>query len=213
MKNLMAERLTTLFPFLQGNAGLVEQILAQGIHQMIGEGTPIYWQGDNCNHIALVIDGNIRVYKSSEYGSREITLYEIGPGETCILNASCILSNIAYPANAIALTSLDVLLLPAKLFLQLMEQNVAIRHFVFSLLSQRLTAVMTLLEDVVFNRMDERLLEYLIEKSADDLLETTHQAIANDLGTSREVVSRLLKDMERKGRVSLSRNSIRLLQY
>jgi CRP/FNR family transcriptional regulator len=213
MNNLQVDQLTNLFPFLRGNSGLAVQLLGQGIRRMIGEQTPIYWEGDNCPHIALVIDGRIRVYKSSENTSREITLYEIGPGETCILNVSCILANTGYPANAIALTDLDVLLLPAGIFLRLMETNVEIRHFIFSLLSQRLAAVMTLLEEVVFNRMDERLQEYLIEKSADDLLTTTHQAIANDLGTSREVVSRLLKDMERTGRVSLARNAIRLLQY
>jgi CRP/FNR family transcriptional regulator len=85
------------------------------------------------------------------------------------------------------------------------------RGFVFTLLSRRLSGVMELVEEVAFGRMDERLAEYLVARSADNRLETTHQKIANDLGTSREVVSRLLKDLERKGKVRLSRNEITMV--
>ena len=86
------------------------------------------------------------------------------------------------------------------------------RDFVFSLLSERLGEVMELVNEVAFRRMDERLLEYLLEKSGDGVLLATHQKIASDLGTSREVVSRLLKDLERQGKISLARNSITLLE-
>ena len=86
------------------------------------------------------------------------------------------------------------------------------RDFVFSLLSERLGEVMELVNEVAFRRMDERLLEYLIEKSGDGVLLATHQKIASDLGTSREVVSRLLKDLERQGKLSLARNTISLLE-
>jgi CRP/FNR family transcriptional regulator len=86
------------------------------------------------------------------------------------------------------------------------------RDFVFTLLSRRLSGVMELVEEVAFGRMDERLMDYLVEKSEGNRLEATHQKIANDLGTSREVISRLLKDLERKNQVSLSRNSITLLK-
>jgi CRP/FNR family transcriptional regulator len=84
---------------------------------------------------------------------------------------------------------------------------------VFSLLSRRLATVMELVEEVAFGRMDQRLLDYLIEKSESGRLETTHQNIANDLGTSREVVSRLLKDFERRSQIRLSRNLITLLKF
>ncbi len=212
LNNLTPENLINQFPFLKGNSQLAEKLLTHSVRQSIKKNAMIYWEGDSCSHIALILEGHIRVYKTGP-GSREITLYEIGPGETCILNASCILSNSGYPANATALTNLDVLLLPAHFFMQMMELNNNVRHFVFSMLSLRLASVMTLLEEVLFNRMEERLDDYLIEKSENDILKATHQSIANDLGTSREVVSRLLKDMERKGRISLSRNSITLLQY
>jgi CRP/FNR family transcriptional regulator len=151
------------------------------------------------------------VFKVGETG-REITLYEIGPGETCILNASCILSGRTYPANAVSLTNVDLLLIPSTDFRRLVDEHEAMRDFVFNLLSRRLSGVMELVEEVAFGRLDERLMEYLVEKSENNLLETTHQKIANDLGTSREVVSRLLKDFERKSEVRLSRNSITLLK-
>lgn len=210
MKKPSPSELCALFPFLRSNPELAAELLHRGLSQAFPEGTNLYWEGDSCAQIVFLLAGEIRVFKAHP-GGREITLYEIAPGETCILNASCILARTSYPANARCTSPVEALLLPAGDFTRLLDKYQELRAFVFNLLGQRLTAVMTLLEEVVFNRMDERLGDYLIEKSADQLLETTHQAIANDLGTSREVVSRLLKDMERSGKVALSRNAIRLL--
>lgn len=210
MKNPTITELTTLFPFLRSNPELTGELLHRGLPQAFPAGTNLYWEGDSCAQIVFLLAGEIRVYKAHP-GGREITLYEIAPGETCILNASCILARTTYPANARSTSPVEALLLPAGDFTSLLDSYPELRAFVFNLLGQRLAAVMTLLEEVVFNRMDGRLNDYLVEKSADNLLETTHQTIANDLGTSREVVSRLLKDMERSGKVSLSRNAIRLL--
>jgi CRP/FNR family transcriptional regulator len=117
----------------------------------------------------------------------------------------------AYPANAVTVSPCDLLLLPAADFRRMMGEHEAIRYFVFTLLSQRLTEVMTLVEEVAFGRMDERLMEYLVERSSEGVLETTHQRIANDLGTAREVVSRILKDLERRGKISATRHQINLL--
>jgi CRP/FNR family transcriptional regulator len=188
---------------------LIAGILQASSKQYISADTIIYNEGDSCSAIAFVFSGLIRVYKSGESG-REITLYEIGPGETCILNASCILSNKKYPANAVAVESVDALLIPASRFRELIDSFEQMRDFVFALLSERLASVMTTVEEVAFGRMDERLYDYLVEKSENGILNTTHQKIANDLGSSREVVSRLLKDFERKGKLVLSRNSIKL---
>jgi CRP/FNR family transcriptional regulator len=187
--------------------GLVRDLLAASRQQPIPAATYIYREGDPCSGIAFVLAGDIRVYKIGQTG-REVTLYEIGPGETCILNASCILSGRTYPAHAVALSDIVALLVPAEVFRRLVREHEEMRDFVFTLLSQRLTGVMELVEEIAFGRMDERLREYLIERSQDDRLEVTHQKIANDLGTSREVVSRILKDFERQGRLKLSRNAI-----
>ncbi|HTG00995.1 MAG TPA: Crp/Fnr family transcriptional regulator [Nitrospirota bacterium] len=199
------------FPhFRSGLKTVVPELLETGVEHTIPHDSRIYHEGDACQAIAFVLDGEIRVFKVGETG-REITLYEIGPGETCILNASCILAHTSYPANAVAASDVTLLLVPADVFRRLVVERPEMRDFVFSLLSRRLSTVMELVEEVAFGRMDQRLMDYLVEKSENDVLEATHQKIANDLGTSREVVSRLLKDFERKGQVKLSRNSIALL--
>jgi len=205
------EFIKTFSVFMNSSDELLKELLVIARKQDIPAGKQIYSEGDSCPVIAFVISGEIRVYKTGQTG-REITLYEIGPGETCILNASCILSGTSYPANAVTLSDVIMLLVPSSDFRRLVDRHVEMRDFIFALLSRRLSGVMELVEEVAFGRMDERLLEYLIEKSENGKLETTHQKIANDLGTSREVVSRLLKDLERKQEVSLSRNSIALLK-
>jgi CRP/FNR family transcriptional regulator len=200
-----------VFPaFRNAPEALLRDLLSAGRQQHIGASRQIYHEGDSCSAIAFVLTGEIRVYKIGQTG-REITLYEIGPGETCILNASCILAGQSYPAHAVTVADTDLLLVPAVEFRKMVAEQETMREFVFTLLSRRLSGVMELVEEVAFGRMDERLAAYIVERSTGNRLETTHQKIANDLGTSREVVSRLLKDLERKGNVRLSRNEITLL--
>lgn len=210
MDTRVTEEFISLFPRFRREGELVAEILAHARRQAFQSDFHLYWEGDSCSAIAFVLAGGVRVYRCGESG-REITLYEIGPGETCILNASCILGNNAYPANAVTVSAGEMLLIPAREFRRLLRNYETMSAFVYSLLSQRLTEVMELVQEVAFGRMDERLVEYLVEKSANDILHATHQKIANDLGTSREVVSRLLKDLERRGRIVLARNVITLL--
>lgn len=198
------------FPLFRNHTDLTQALLQQAGLKEVPAQTHLYWEGDTCAGIAFVLSGEIRVYRCGENG-REITLYEIGPGETCILNASCLVGNIAYPANAVTTTSCQFLYVAAQEFRRLIDTDATIRTYVFSLMSQRLTGVMELVNEVAFGRMDERLMDYLVEKSTAGKLTATHQKIANDLGTSREVVSRLLKDFERQGRVRLARSEIRVV--
>ncbi|HAK88850.1 MAG: hypothetical protein A2077_05955 [Nitrospirae bacterium GWC2_46_6] len=210
MKILSRDTFIETFPsFRKAPDSLIKEILSIARYQTFPGNTVIYTEGDSCSSIAFLLSGGIRVYKIGENG-REITLYEIGAGETCILNASCILSPKTYPAHALSTEGGEMLLVPSGEFRRLVARYEDMRDFVFGLLSERLTTVMALVEDVAFGRMDERLMDYIIEKSENGELNATHQKIASDLGTSREVVSRLLKDFERKGKVTLSRNSIRL---
>ena len=198
------------FPIFRQDPGLLRDFVEAGQTVDLPRGHQIYWQGDACQGIAFLLAGAIRVYKCSENG-REITLYEIVPGETCILNASCIIGRQGYPANAVTLADCSALLVPADRFRHLMERHEALRIFIYALLGQRLAEIMELVEEVAFSRMDDRLRDYLLEKSTDGILHATHQAISNDLGTSREVVTRLLRDLEQRGEVHVSRNEISLL--
>src|SRR5574341_2265826 len=130
------------FPaFKKSSEGLVKELLSISQGKTIPAGAQIYAEGDACSAIAFVLSGEVRVYKIGQTG-REITLYEIGPGETCILNASCILSGRSYPANAVALTDVDMLLVPSLAFRKLVDEHEQMRDFVFTLLSRRLSDVM-----------------------------------------------------------------------
>ena len=205
------EKLLAAFPrFAKGDPQLIEDIVAASSQVTFKKGSLLYSEGDACDGIGFFLAGEVRVYRISESG-REITLYEIYPGETCILNASCILSGSSYPAIAQALADGKVLLLPAPVFKDLIARYPRMREFIFGLFSERLSIIVELIDEVAFGRMNERLHDYLIERSEDGVLAVTHQVIANDLGTSREVVSRLLKDLERRGTVTLSRNRIEIL--
>ncbi len=211
MKTVTKEELVTAFPvFRHQDKPLAEQILSSSSHQRFHREQGFYSEGDRCPGIPFFLSGWVRVFKTGSSG-REITLYEILPGETCILNAACILGSQQYPANAVALQDGSMLYLPEKVFHALIGEYPEMRSFIFSLFSRRFHEIIELIEEVTFGKLDVRLEDYLIEKAENDELETTHQVIANDLGTSREVVSRLLKDFERRGHIALSRNRIQLL--
>jgi CRP/FNR family transcriptional regulator len=200
-----------VFPvFRQSPGALVEAILSSGRLVAFKSKTVLYSEGDGCQGIGFLMSGEIRVFKTGVRG-REITLYEIFPGETCILNASCILAGRNYPANAAALSGGEALFIPEAVFRRLISEHDDLRKFIFRLFSSRMAAIVELIDEVVFAKMDDRLENYLLEKSENDRLNCSHQKIADDLGTSREVVSRLLKDFEKKGRVRLGRNLIEIL--
>ncbi len=210
MKAITKNEFMDIFPvFNNGPETLITEILSSCRYTSFPKDVVIYTEGDSCSAIAFVLSGEIRVFKTGANG-REITLYEITRGETCILNASCILSHEPYPANALALKEGEILLIPADTFRGLISKYGEVRDFIFKLLSQRLASVMALIEEVAFGRMDERLLDHLKKEAENGEIHSTHQEIANDLGTSREVVSRLLKDFERQGNIVLSRSCIKL---
>lgn len=198
------------FPLFRQHQGLLRDFVAAGQVIHLPRGHQIYMQGDACQAIAFLFSGAVRVFKCSESG-REITLYEIVPGETCILNAACIIGRRGYPANAVTLMDCHALLIPAESFRELMARHEPLRIFVYALLGQRLTEIMELVEEVAFRRMDDRVRDYLLEKSCDGILQATHQTIANDLGTSREVVTRILRNLEIMGEIIVSRSKITVL--
>ena len=208
------ERVVEAFPFLgYAEGGLCAQLFAYGQSAHLTTGQFISMEGDQCSHVPLVLSGSARVYKTGE-GGREITLYRIEPGESCILTASCVLSGEPFPAFAMADDALEALLIPAATFRQWVARYDVWREFVYRLLSRRLCAMIALVEEVAFRRMDARISEYLLDAmqpASASVIETTHEVIAAHLGSSREVVSRLLKDFEHKDLVTLSRGSIRVL--
>ena len=198
------------FPFFKGaDEEIVREIVGKSSLVEIEAGTLLAREGQRCSEMSFHLSGEKRVYNTNDRG-REITLYEVGGGEICIIQASCILAGQPVGVFAKALTPLRVLTVEADRFVDLIDAHPALRNFVFSSINLVLSDIIELVDEIVFRKMDSRLMDYLIKKSENDLLQATHQMIADDLGTAREVVSRLLKELERNGQVVASRNSVRL---
>lgn len=176
-------------------------------------GQYICMEGNTCQSLALVLNGMARVYKTGATG-REITLYRVQPGESCILTTSCILGNRDFPAFAVAETVVEARVVPAATVRRWMDRHEEWRTYVFALLAGRLDRVIATLEEVAFRSLDARLAATLLERAQaavegdDRVVRTTHEKLAADLGTAREVVSRLLKDLEHDGRVELKRGAV-----
>lgn len=178
----------------------------------IPAGHTIANEGSECAQLALVLNGEVRVYKLAQKG-RELTLYRINPGDSCVLTASCLMSGSPFPAIAEAETEIDAVIIPAKFARDWMTQYQPWGRFVFGLISRRLAEVIAVLESVTFQRMDVRVAAYLIEhsKTSQDL-SITHHEIAADLGTSREVVSRALKEFDKHGWVKMGRGALQIIE-
>ncbi len=194
-----------------GLAAMDDLLRTQTERVELNAGAFICMDGNVCQSLALVMNGRARVYKSSE-GGREITLYRVEPGESCILTASCILSNRQFPAFAVADTDVTARLVPASTVRQWMDTEPAWRRYVFELVAGRLDTVIATLEEVAFRRLDTRLARLLLDESTPEggvpTLHVTHERLAADLGSAREVVSRLLKDFEQDGLVQLQRGTV-----
>lgn len=175
----------------------------------VPKNTILFYQGDVCKDILFLTDGSVRLYIQGE-GIEEITLYTLKPGEQCVVNtASLVAQNVAI-GTAITHSDIQGYLLDHESIRSLMAQSSEYLSFMFSLFTVRLSSLATLLEDIKFKRLDARLLEWLEHQEA-NRIEMTHEQIATQLGTSRVVISRLLKDLEHKGKVRLERRAIQRL--
>lgn len=204
-----AQRLRDTFPVFQAMPEAVASaILAETLPLRAPAGAAMFEAGSPCQAFPMLLSGSIRVSKTAENG-RELLLYRVTPGEACILTSSCLLGNTAYSARGIAESELDGLVLPKPVFNRLVEEQPAFRDYIFGLFSARLVDLMGLVEEVAFRRVDQRLAGILAGKR-EDVLSITHQALADELGSAREIVSRVLKGFEDQGWVSLGRQQIRI---
>ncbi|MDJ0738106.1 MAG: Crp/Fnr family transcriptional regulator [Gammaproteobacteria bacterium] len=200
------------FASIAGDRELMRHVEAGASVASLPAGKTICNEGDACSHLALLLSGSARVFKLAESG-REITLYHVEPGECCILTASCMLSGRAFPAHASVERPLDTVLIPSARVVDWAATLEVWRRFLWRLLAERLGDVIGLVDEVAFRRMDQRLVDHLVAHAArhGPELRATHGQIAAELGTSREVVSRLLKDLEQRGALRLHRGRIEVL--
>nr|WP_295972994.1 Crp/Fnr family transcriptional regulator [uncultured Bacillus sp.] len=208
MGKFTSENEHTVFAFLPN-----EEMETHGfVKRVIPKGTVIFDEGDECSGVAFMLHGSIRVSKVGKNG-REIILYRITRGDSCILTISSILAAISYPATAIVEEEAEVIFLTAQQFKSMMSMNAKLQQFVFRLLSNRLLDVMTLIDEIIFHTVDERLIEFLLRNTHenDHTIEMTHEELSIQLGTAREVISRNLKGLEKQGCIKLLRGKIQVM--
>jgi len=208
------DRIVRALPFLsKAGPELARAFKGEAFLARIPTGRDVFVEGDRADAIALLISGVVRVYKISETG-REITLYRFGLGESCILTANAILSQKTFPAIATVEQDAEAVMIPAKAFREWVRRFDLWRDFVFDLLSQRLAAVIEIVDEVAFQRVDTRLATLLLSRGlARNPIPVTHQEIAVELGSSREVISRLLAVFRDEGLIITTRGQVEVLNF
>ncbi|WP_374500246.1 Crp/Fnr family transcriptional regulator [Zoogloea sp.] len=202
------DTLIALYPILATLTARTRQRLeARAQFLELPAGTTVFDERQACRGFPFVISGSIRVVKAAPNG-RELPLYRVTPGETCIISSACLLGQAPYNARGVTEADTTLLVVPNEDFQALLGEQ-AFRDFVFQLFSERIADLMQLIEEVAFRKLDQRLAALLLGKG--QRLHTTHQQLADELGSVREIVSRLLKGLAEQGLVALSREQIEIL--
>ena len=205
----MLDRLIQHYPVLQALAVADVQTSLRDEAQLVQvpAGTVLFEEGKPCRGFPMVLDGAVRVARGSP-GGRTLELYRVTPGELCVVSTSCLFGQTPLTAHGQTLASTELVLLSPAGFDRWVRHE-PFRRFVFGIFADRLADLMTLAEAVGFQRLDQRLAQALLGRGT--TLRSTHQALADELGTVREIVSRLLSRFERAGWVSLGRERIDVL--
>lgn len=177
------------------------------IPRTVAAGALLFDEQQPCQGFPFVLSGAIRVLKLASNG-RELPLYEVLPGESCIITASCLLGRSDYRARGVTVGETTLRLLPSEEFDRLLASP-PFRRFVFGLFHERLAELIRLVEEVAFRKLDQRLAMRLLGRGR--IVRLTHQQLADELGSVREMVSRLLKDFAQQGWVRQGRNEIEIL--
>lgn len=203
MKEIIHKEIFELFPFFPD---MPREVL---VPKVIPKGEIIFNEGDHCGGVPFVIKGTVRISKIGKSG-KEMNIYRVGKGETCILTVTSVLSSSPYPATAIVEDDIETIILPFDQFKQCMAISDDFRQFIYNLIIERFQEVLTLIDEIIFQRTDERIIRFLLKHTSNsgDTIEITHDKIAIELGTAREVVSRFLKEMEREGWIELVRGKV-----
>lgn len=184
---------------------------AEGREITAKQGEVMFGPGKAPEHLLLLVSGSVRVHQISEQG-REIVLFRVHAGESCVLTTACLLAFEDYSAEGIAETDIRAIAIPRQTFDRLVATSEDFRRFVFATYSKRITDLFLVVEEIAFQRMDIRLAQKLEELAGEaDVVKATHQQLATELGTAREVVSRQLQEFQRRGWVAQSRGTITLM--
>jgi CRP/FNR family transcriptional regulator, anaerobic regulatory protein len=186
----------------------LEEAVRAGHVRRVTKGSSPFSTNSPCVGFSMLLSGTVRVFKLGASG-REVELYRLQPGESCLISTSCMLGKANYTASAIAQTDLLMFTIPPSTFKQLLARNEAFRDFVFGQFSQRLADLMMLVEAIAFQKLDQRLAALLLEAGPE--VRASQAQLADRLGTVRDIVGRLLKNFEQRGLVALGRERTRVL--
>ena len=201
-------RLYDLYPVLsEVNRELLARALSGAKLVTAGAGTVIFQELQPCRAFPFILSGEIRVYKQSE-GGRELSLYSVASGDACVVTAGCLLGDEPYNACGIAKTDSTLVMMASDDFENLLSSRV-FREFIFSLFSKRISELMQLVEEVAFHKLDRRLASLLLRRGRE--IKISHRELADELGTTREMITRLLKSFSETRFIMLGRERIEIL--
>lgn len=186
-------------------AAQLNDLLANAAVMRLPAGTVVFDENQPCQGFPLLLSGSVRVIKAAANG-RALQLYRVGPGESCILTSGCLLGHSKYHARGMVEDDVEMVVLSPATFRTLLSAHEPFRDYIFSLFSERLTDMMQLVSAVAFQKLDQRLAALLVSKPSP--VRATHQALADELGSVREIVSRLLKNFSEQGWIKLGREQI-----
>lgn len=190
-----------------------EQLCSCSQLQTCRKGDFLYSNDDDCLGILLVLKGQLRVFIQSG-DTREITLFRVGDGQVCTLSASCIIREITFDIQIEADEDTELIVTNVSCFRTLMQKNIYVENYIYKETTEHFSDVMWAINQILFSSFDKRLAGYLLDESIrthSTILRTTHEQIARNLGSAREVVSRMLKYFEKEGIVSLSRGTVTII--
>ncbi|MEE9428901.1 MAG: Crp/Fnr family transcriptional regulator [Paracoccaceae bacterium] len=189
---------------------LKRKLMAQSRIVTLKKGARVFGQGTSPENLLMLLEGTVRVQQQSETG-REIVLYRVQAGESCVLTTACLLAYDDHSAEGIAETEVKAAAIPRLVFEDLITDSTEFRQFVFQSYSRRITDLFFVIDELAFRRVDIRLAQKLLVLQDDDnRLSATHQQLAAELGTAREVISRQLQEFQRRGLVELSRGVVQI---
>jgi CRP/FNR family transcriptional regulator len=211
MSNLSVAEFQQVFPDIYERE-TVEAILEIGKLKKIKADDWMLDIGDPILYMPLLLKGQLRVLREDADG-HELLIYYIRPGETCAMSLICCSGNAVSNVRAVAEEDSELLLLPIQIIDEWTTKYPSFKTFILKTYQHRFEELLNTIDDIAFHNLDDRLSQLLKQKSEKEgsVLKTTHQELANQLNSSREVISRLLKQMERKGKIQMGRNKITLL--
>ena len=207
--------ISTYFPIWNKLTPIQQGMLSQAaIHRTIKKGSIVHNGDMDCLGLLLIESGQLRAYILSDEG-REVTIYRLFERDICLFSASCMMNSIQFKITIEAEKDSEAWIIPPELYKKTMEESAALSNYTNEIMASRFSDVMWLIEQIMWKSMDKRLASFLLEESTlegTNILQITHERIANHMGSAREVITRMLRYFQNEGMVKLSRGTVESLE-